>query len=275
MTKSTLEIPAGAKINSVKRAGQTPGYDGHSMRAFAYFGYAMPDIVDTVVSINSIQDLYPTQRQDSKAPTFALTYQGTYKTLMTNCGFSEDKARTIETRYHELYKVSDDWVAEKLDKASKTGYITAAFGLRLRTPMLHQVIRGTSKTPHQAEAEGRSAGNALGQSWCLLNSRAGSEFMGKVRQSEHRNSIKPCAQIHDAQYYLVRDNIDAIQYANEHVVKACEWQDHPDIWHDEVKLGGEFGIFYPDWSKEVTLLNGASQAEIYEVFEKHVNKLAA
>ena len=258
-----------------KIAVYVDGYDGHSMRAYAYFKEDMPDIVDTVASINSIQDAYPTQRQDSKAPTFALTYQGTYKTLMTNCGFSEDKARTIETRYHELYKVSDDWVAEKLDKASKTGYITAAFGLRLRTPMLHQVIRGTSKTPHQAEAEGRSAGNALGQSWCLLNSRAGSEFMGKVRQSEHRNSIKPCAQIHDAQYYLVRDNIDAIQYANEHVVKACEWQNHPDIWHDEVKLGGEFGIFYPDWSKEVTLPNGASQAEIYEAFEAHVNKLAA
>ena len=253
----------------------TDGYDGHSMRAYAYFLEDMPDIVDTVASINSIQDLYPTQRQDSKAPTFALTYQGTYLTLMNNCGFSEEKAKSVEVRYHELYKVSDDWVKAQLDQACKDGYITGAFGLRLRTPMLAQVIRGTSKTPPQAEAEGRTAGNALGQSWCLLNSRAGSEFMGKVRKSEFRNSIKPCAQIHDAQYYLVRDNIDAIEYANINVVKACEWQDHPDIAHDEVKLGGEFGIFYPDWSKEVTLPNNASQAKIYEVFEAHVNKLAA
>lgn len=253
----------------------TDGYDGHSMRAYAYFDDQMPDIVDTVDSINSIQDKYKPLRQDSKAPTFALTYQGTYRTLMTNCGFSEEKARRVETRYHELYKVSDEWVNAKLDQATKDGYITAAFGLRVRTPLLAQVVRGTSRTPAAAEAEGRSAGNALGQSWCLLNSRAGSEFMAKVRQSEHRNRIKPCAQIHDAQYYLVRDNVDTIEYANTHVVKACEWQDHPDIWHDEVKLGGEFSIFYPDWSKELSLPNNASQEDICQAFESHVNKLAA
>ena len=136
--------------------------------------------------------------------------------------------------------------------------------------MLAQVIRGTSKTPYQAEAEGRTAGNALGQSWCLLNSRAGSEFMGKVRQSEHRHLIKPCAQIHDAQYFLVRDDIDVVQYANDNVVKACQWQSHPDIWHDEVKLGGEFSIFYPDWSQEAVLPNNAEPSEIYAAFEEHV-----
>ncbi|MEQ1950904.1 DNA polymerase [Mesorhizobium yinganensis] len=252
----------------------TDGYDGHSLRAYAYFGDQMPDIdPNSVASINSIQDKYPPQRQDSKAPTFALTYQGTFKTLMNNCGFTEALAKSIEFSYHELYQVSDAWVADKLNQASKVGYITAAFGLRVRTPMLHQVIRGTSKTPYEAEAEGRTAGNALGQSWCLLNSRAGSEFMGKVRSSDFRHDIKPCAQIHDAQYFLVRDDIDAIRYANDNVVKACEWQDHPDIWHDEVKLGGEFSIFYPDWSKEVGIPNGAEPSEIYAAFEEHVGKL--
>jgi DNA polymerase-1 len=254
----------------------TDGYDGHCLRAYAYFGDKMPDIdPNSVESINSIAKKYPDERQTGKNPTFALTYQGTFKTLMSNYNFSEQLAKKCESAYQVLYKVSVDWVNAKLDQACKDGYITAAFGLRVRTPMLHQVIRGTSKTPSSAEAEGRTAGNALGQSWCLLNTRAGSEFLGKVRASEYRHSIKPCAQIHDAQYYLVRDDIDAIQYANTNVVIACQWQDHPDIWHDEVKLGGEFGIFYPNWSKEVTLPNGASQADIYAAFEKHVAKLAA
>lgn len=254
----------------------TDGYDGHSLRAFSYFGDQMPDIDgNSVDSINSIQDKYKPLRQDSKTPTFLLTYGGTYIGIMQQLGWPEVKAKDVEVRYHDLYKVSDDWVKAKLDEASKVGYVTVAFGLRLRTPMLHQVVLGNSRTPYQAEAEGRSAGNALGQSWCLLNSRAGSEFMGKVRSGPYRNAIKPCAQIHDAQYYLCRDNIDVIEYANINVVKACEWQDHPDIWHDEVKLGGEFSIFYPDWSKEVTLPNGASQADIYAAFEGHVNKLAA
>lgn len=254
----------------------TDGYDGHSLRAFAYFGDQMTGIIDgNVASINSVAKLYPALRQESKAPTFALTYQGTYRTLMTNCGFPESKARMVEEKYHALYVVSDQWVAAKLDQAMKDGYITAAFGLRLRTPLLKQVIRGTRKTPNEAEAEGRTAGNALGQSWCLLNSRAGSEFMGKVRKSEFRLSIKPSAQIHDAQYFLIKDDIDAIMYANDNVVQACEWQNHPDIAHPDVKLGGEFSIFYPTWDKEMGIPNNASADQIYQAVQKHMDKLAA
>ena len=274
--RNTLEIPKGAKICSVQKVGNTDGYDGHSLRAFAYFGDQMTGIIDgDVASINSIQDRYKGLRQESKAPTFALTYQGTYRTLMTNCGFPESKARMVEQKYHDLYVVSDQWVAAKLDQAMQDGYITAAFGLRLRTPLLKQVIRGTRKTPHEAEAEGRTAGNALGQSWCLLNSRAGSEFMGKVRKSEFRLVIKPCAQIHDAQYFLIKDDIRAIMYANDNVVNACEWQNHPDIWHPDVKLGGKFSIFYPSWEKEFELPNNATEEEIYEAVQKHMEKLAA
>lgn len=254
----------------------TDGYDGHSLRAYAYFGDNMPDIDPlSVESINSIQTKYKDFRQESKAPTFALTYQGTYKTLMNNCGFSLSKAQMVEAKYHEFYVVSDAWVAAKLDQACIDGYVTVAFGLRVRTPLLAQVVRGTSKTPFEAEAEGRTAGNALGQSWCLLNSRASSEFLGKVRKSEYRLAIRPCAQIHDAGYMMVRDDIDTVHYCNEHYVKAVQWQDHPDIWHDEVKLGGEFSIFYPDWSKEVSLPNNASKAQIEQSIHNHLEKLAA
>jgi DNA polymerase-1 len=249
----------------------TDGFDGHCLRAFSYFGDGMQGIdPNNVNSINSIAKLYPTERQDSKAPTFALTYQGTWSTLVKNCGFSEEKARSIETKYHELYHVSDAWVSDKLDEASKVGYVTLAFGLRLRTPLLAQVIRGNSKTPHAAEAEGRTAGNALGQSYCLLNSRAGSEFMSKVRKSVHRLFIKPCAQIHDAGYFLIRDDIEAISYANEHLVSAVQWQASPEIYHDEVKLGGSLGLFHPNWTTEITLPNGASEEDILNVIEEHL-----
>jgi len=249
----------------------TDGYDGHSLRAYAYFGDQMPDIdPDSVVSINSIQDKYKPQRQDSKAPTFALTYQGTFKTLMTNCGFSEEKALMVEAKYHALYEVSDKWVADRLDEASRDGYVTVAFGLRLRTPLLYQVIRGNSKTPFQAEAEGRTAGNALGQSYCLLNTRAGVEFNAKVRASNHRLVIRPSAHIHDAQYFIVKDDIAVIKYANDNLVKAVQWQEDPAIQHDDVKLGGEFGIFYPNWSKEITLPNEASTQDIFEVIDKAI-----
>lgn len=279
LRRSTLEIPAGAKINSVKKVGNTDGYDGHSMRTYAYFTDQMIGIDPTSVeSINSIQDKYPTLRGKSKAPTFALTYQGTYLTLMNNCGFDEALARSLEDSFQKLYKVSIDWVSQKLIQASKDGFVTLAFGLRLRTPKLAQVVFGNSKTPSAAAAEGRSAGNALGQSWCILNSRAASEFMGEVRTSEYRLDIRPCAHIHDAQYYLIRDDLEALSYTNEKLVKAVQWQDDPAIYHDEVKLGGELSIFYPSWKEEISIPNGLFGQDIHNFItnklqqraEKHV-----
>lgn len=246
----------------------TDGYDGHSLRAYAYFGEQMPDIEDTVESINSIQYKYKSLRSDSKAPTFLLTYGGTYMGLMKNCGFPEEKAKLTEKRYHDLYVVSDMWVQAKLDEAAKTGYVTAAFGLRVRTPLLAQVLRGTCKTPYEAEAEGRTAGNALGQSWCLLNNRAGSEFMRKVRASEFRLDIRPCIHIHDAQYFMIRDNMDTLQYTNKHLVEAVNWQDHPDIAHPEVGLGGELSLFYPTWANEIEIPNHATPEEVHQIIQK-------
>ncbi|MEF6482026.1 DNA polymerase [Escherichia coli] len=246
----------------------TDGYDGHSLRAYAYFGEQMPDIEDTVESINSIQHKYKSLRSDSKAPTFLLTYGGTYMGLMKNCGFSEEKAKTTEKRYHDLYVVSDMWVQAKLDEAAKTGYVTAAFGLRVRTPLLAQVLRGTCKTPYEAEAEGRTAGNALGQSWCLLNNRAGSEFMRKVRASEFRLDIRPSIHIHDAQYFMIRDNMDTLQFTNKYLVEAVNWQDHPDIAHPEVGLGGELSLFYPTWANEIEIPNHATPEEVHQIIQK-------
>ena len=52
------EIPKGAKF-SIRRAGNTDGYEGHCLRAYAYFGEDMPDINgDSVESINSIEIAY-------------------------------------------------------------------------------------------------------------------------------------------------------------------------------------------------------------------------
>lgn len=220
-----------------------------------------------VEQINSIEKRYKPLRQESKVPTFALTYDGTFNTLMTGSGFSMEKAKLIEARYHELYVVSDQWVSSKLDEASKTGFVTVAFGLRVRTPLLKQVIRKTRATPYEAEAEGRSAGNAMGQSWCMLNSRANMAFMQTVRKSEYRLDIRPTSQIHDAGYYMIRDDIKPLKFTNDNLVKEVSWQEHPDIKHDEVKLSGKLGIFYPNWSKEITIPNHASEDTIFSTID--------
>jgi len=251
----------------------TDGFDGHCLRALFYFGNRITHPIDPTdpKSVNSIKKLYPELRQLSKTPTFALTYQGTYITLMNNNGFSEELAKQIEKAYHELYKVSDDWVADQLKQAGKDGFVTVAFGLKLRTPLLRQTILGTRKTPFEAEAEGRSAGNALGQSWCLLNTRAASEFMAQVRMGKFRLDIKPCAQIHDASYYIIRNDAEVIAYVNELLVRAVGWQHHPAITHPDVKLEGELSIFWPTWADELVIPNGATEDEIVALAEAHMN----
>lgn len=243
-------------------------FDGHSLRAAAYYKDQMPDIDPTDnISVNSIAEKYPKLRQESKTPTFALTYGGTWKTMVRNAGFSEEKAKAIEASYHELYKVSDAWVQGKLNKASSDGYVTVAFGLRVRTPKLAQVVRGNRRTPHEAEAEGRTAGNALGQSWGLLNNRAASAFLSLVREHGLQEGIRLCAQIHDAQYYVIPDNIDTLMFVNEHLVREVNWNDHPDIYHPQVGLGGELSVFHPSWAEEYVIPNGASEDDILNIFK--------
>jgi len=247
----------------------TDGYDGHCLRAFAYFPDRLPGIIDTVDSINSIKKKFPDIRQLSKTPTFALTYQGTYITLMKNLGFDEKTAKQIEANYHELYRVSDEWVQAKLDEAAQRGYVEVAFGLRVRTPLLAQVIRGHRTTPYQAEAEARTAGNALGQSYGLLNNRAANAFMERVWASKHRTSILPIAQIHDSQYFLIRDDLEVVDWVNRNLIAEMQWQELPEIQHDTVKLGAALDLFWPSWAHPLTLPNEAPAETILTLSRDH------
>jgi DNA polymerase I len=238
------------------------GYDGHCLRAFSYFPERLPGIVNTVESINSIADKFKSVRQDSKGPTFLLTYGGTDIGLHKTLGFPKAKAKIIANNYHELYKVSDEWVQARLEEASHRGFVELAFGLRLRTPLLAQTIRGNRTTPFEAVAEGRTAGNALGQSYGLLNNRAANEFMRRVWASKYRLDILPVALIHDATYLIMRDNYRVAEWVNENLIECMQWQELPEIAHDTVKLGAELSIFWPSWASEISIPNHATKEEI-------------
>lgn len=244
------------------------GYDGHSLRAFGYFGDQMPDIdPNCVKSINSIEDAYPELRQESKAPTFAFTYQGTWHTCVSNLGWSKEKSQAVEKSYHEMYHVSDEWVQQKLVEATDVGYLTVAFGLRVRTPVLAQCVLNTSSTPYEAQAESRTAGNALGQSYCMLNNRAGIEFQERTFASDEALNIRPIAHIHDAQYFIIRNDITTLRWLNKNLVECMQWQELPEIQHDIVKLGGDLELYYPTWKDMYRIPNNASEEEIFKITE--------
>ena len=252
----------------------TDGYDGHCLRSYYYFKDQMPDIdPNSVESINSIKKKYPALRQLSKNYTFACTYQAVPSTLMKNFGATKENAERIYKAFHELYSVSDEWVNKQLKQAEEKGYITTAFGLRVRTNRIKQSVMDTKKTPHEAEAERRTAANALGQAYGLLNSRAASEFLSRVIKAGLENKIRPVAQIHDAQYYLIEDNVDIVLWCNKNLVECVSWQELPEIKHDQVKLGGEVSIFYPDWAHELTLPNDCSEEQLITLVKQHLEKL--
>lgn len=248
----------------------TDGFDGHSLRAAYYFkdeliAQGINIDITNPKSVNQLKKMDHPLRQESKAPTFALTYQGTYHTLMANLGWAKDKAMAIETNYHVLYVESDRYVQDRLKQASIDGYVEVAFGLRIRAPLLKQVVWGSSSMPYEAAAEGRTIGNALGQSWGLLNNRAAAAFMQRVWASQYRYDILPCALIHDAIYLLVRDRPDVVEWANRALIEEMRWQDHPEIDHPTVKLGAALDIFWPSWANAITLPNDADQDTIIKV----------
>ena len=271
-----------AKVNALltkdpnKLAIYTQGFDSHSFNTYGYWPQMFPDLIPgDPESINTIKTTHKHQRGLSKAPTFAMQFSGTYRTLMKNCGFTEDEAKAIEASYHNLYKVSDEWVKDKLDQASQNGYVTSAFGLRIRTPLLGQTLRGRRSTPFEAEAEGRTAGNAIaGQSYGLLNNRACNAFMERVWNSRYRYDIKPVALIHDAVYILIKDDIDVVEWVNRELIKSMEWQELPELEHDTVKIGAALDVFYPNWASPCTLTNYADKKEIRATCAAFLEKLA-
>lgn len=270
-----LEINS-SDVVEITQIENTEGYDGHSLRAFSYWPDKFPfDELTPELSFKVKKDpLLDAIRSASKAPTFALTYQGTAATLVKNCGFTMEEAKRIEANYHELYEVSDKYVEKRLDQAMVDGYVEVAFGLRLRTPLLAQALKGVSNKGGAIAAEGRTAGNALGQSYGLLTNRAMNAFMKKVwAHPVMRTSIVPVAMIHDALYFMVKDDPRVVKWLNDNLIEEMQWQELPEIQHDEVKLGAELDVFWPDWSKALTIPNESSIPDIVKLCQNHIEEL--
>jgi len=251
----------------------TDGYDGHCLRAHKYFGDRMEGIdPDSVDSINAITTKYPDLRQDSKSPTFLLTYMGTYFGLMKQFGFSKVVAKQIEADYHELYAVSDKWVMDQIREAGRTGFVELAFGLKLRTPMLPQIVIDSESIPYQARKEIKTAGNALGQSYGLLNTRSANEFMERVWDSKYATGILPICQIHDSQYFMIWNTLGCLKYVNDNLIECMEWNKLTPIQHPTIKLSANLEVYYPDWGNPIPIPNRQSIKQLKTLLQEQKNE---
>ena len=220
-----------------------------------------------VKRIKYIKDNYGPLRSKSKSISFALQYSGTANTLVNNSGFEMEEAIAIVNNYKDLYKESEEYATERIAQAAKDGYVEIAFGLRLRTPLLKRTVMSSSMKANISEAEARTAGNALSQSYGLLNCKAANDFMERVYASPYKYDIMPVMQIHDAQYYIFPDDVDIVKWVNDNLIECMSWQDLPELQHDVVKLGAELDL-YISWDKPITLKNNISIEEIYDTVSK-------
>ena len=240
----------------------TDGYDGHSLRAQTYFADQMPDIDPTdVASINSIEHKYPELRRRSKGPTFALQYMGTAYTLHKRTGFPMDQAIKIEQAFHDLYKVSKEFNEKNREFMETHGYVECAFGLKLKTPIISQCILGTSRTPYEADKEARSANNAITQSWGMLLNRAMNATNQRIEDAGYSKDILPCNMIHDAGYFIVKDDPKCIKFLNDVLIEEMEWNDDDAIRSTDVPMKASLEIG-KSWDRLVPLNNNATLKEI-------------
>lgn len=211
--------------------------------------------------INSIQKLYKQQRQNSKSPTFALTYFCEPITLQNNQGFSIEKATRIYDAFRELYVDYFKYIDERLSHGSKYGYILLANGVRLDTPALFKGLLGTNT--HTVDAEYRSAGNAISQSYGSLNTRGARRFMERVWDSKYRYTVFVFNLIHDAIYILAPKDAETISWVNKNLIECmCDIQDYPELHHPIVHLEAEMEIRLESWAKGVEVHNNISLADI-------------
>jgi DNA polymerase I len=211
--------------------------------------------------INSIETKYPEIRRVSKGPTFALQYGGTWHTLWKRGGLPQKQAKQVEKAYHELYKVSGEFAAKNKDYMVKYGYVECAFGLKLRTPIISKTVLGNSKTPYEAEAEVRSANNAITQSWGMLLNRAMIATNTRIETEGYALSILPINMIHDAGYFLVKDDPETVKFLNDTLIEEMEWQEDDLIRSTDVPMKASLEIG-KSWDNLKQLPNKASIEEI-------------
>lgn len=240
----------------------TDGYDGHSLRAFNFFKDLLPDIEDTVESINSIQDKYADIRTRSKRPTFSLTYDGTWVTLHKDAGFTVEEAKRIEKAWHDMYSEADAYVKARMLEAADKGYLEVAFGLRIYCYGLTRALLNSKNTPYLIQKQIKTLGNAIGQSYGMLNTDAATKFLLRVYDAGLQNDVLLTGQVHDAIYPMWRDKPEITAWVNNNLVECmADISEHPVLKH-EIKLGANLDWFVESWAKHVTLPSHIEPEEV-------------
>jgi DNA polymerase-1 len=165
---------------------------------------------------------------------------------------SRAKAEEVFAAYHNLYKGTADYATRNIQLAKRQGYITGAFGLKLRTPGINARDEG------KVGAEGRSLNNMTIQSYGLLTTKASILFQQAIEREGKIDDVLLINNIHDAIYVQCKANPETVKWVNDKLIE-CMTEDYID--NQKIKLTAELDIGY-SWDKQSTIDNNISLEEI-------------
>ena len=246
------------------------GFDGHSLRALAFFPDELEEAGlgdidhDDPDSVNRIKNEASDLRQNAKPVSFLKQYGGGAGKIQKVLKCSKQRADEISNAYDNLYRVTLQFNERNNEFARQNGYVECAFGLELKTPR----IKARDKAV--ASSEERSSNNAVTQSWGMLMNRAFIEFDDRIEADGMDHDVIPTNTIHDAMYGLVKATPEAVAWVNKNLIECMEWQDHPAL-ESEISLGAELDIGKA-WDKQHTLPNDITIGGIEEILKEITNE---
>ena len=192
---------------------------------------------------------------------------------MRKFGFSEKKAKFIEASHKKLYVTYYKYVEDQIEVAKIKGYLTLAFGLRLRTVKLN-IGRSGGVPQYQIEEEQRSAGNAIFQSYGLITLNALAKIMNEVWAHEkYFDRIVPVTTIYDSLYFEMDNDLEQLTWMNEVITRnMLDLAGVPELSHEETNLGVDVEVLYPDWSTKLWIPNNGTSEEIQKCINSHKPK---
>jgi DNA polymerase-1 len=237
----------------------TEGFDGHSLRCSVFFKDELEErglFLDPSdpKSINRIKEEADDLRSASKPVSFGKQYGAGAAKIAKTMGCSLERAREISDAYDELYKATIQYSRKNALFAKQNGYVTGAYGLKLRTPGIYSSDDGIRSS------EERSLNNMTVQSWGLLMNRAGILMQEAIERDGMTDSVILINQIHDALYLMIKDDPNVIKWVNDHLIKYMI----EDFVEDQpIPLTAELDIGY-SWDTMITLPNGISTEKVKE-----------
>jgi len=241
----------------------TEGLDGHSLNACGYF----PERLEPILGKNTNNVEYVKSfmkgvaggnkelksiRQESKGPTFALSYGAYPPKIASSIKCSLEAATTIFDNYHnKLYpgisKYREEYV---LPTVKEQGYIHLGLGCRLYAS--------------DADKSIRTLNNATVQFWSILTLLAINKLHSLIDEAGYQDDIKITATIYDSIYLQVKEDSKVIKWLNDNLIPLMT----VDILKDTKVSNSAEGELGRNWGDLHSLINNASIEEIDDVLSK-------